>query len=77
MFTFEKHWCFHLPQIISEEIKLPLIDWAVDGSWWDILSFIEFVKTFSIEVRCSQFPTQEFRSVGLNIFDKEIIAKII
>ena len=46
---------FHFPGIICEEIKLPLIDWAVGGSW-DILSFIEFQKTFSIEVRCSKVP---------------------
>ena len=34
---------FHFPEIISGEIELPLIDWAVDGSLWegDILSFTE------------------------------------
>ena len=41
----DEHWCFvlfhHFPGIISQEIEFPLIDWAVDGTWWeeDILSW--------------------------------------
>ena len=37
---------------------------AFVGGRWDILSFIELEKTFSIEVRCSTFPLKNSGQLG-------------
>ena len=44
---------------------------AFVGGIWDILSFIELEKTFSIEVRCSTFPLKNSGQLASKFLIKE------
>ena len=71
-----KHWSI-LTKAVTYSIMInyafvfalvSIFFFAFVGGIWDILSFIELEKTFSIEVRCSTFPLKNSGQLASKFF---------